>query len=127
MRIKTREKIIVFEDKRESISTFYEFAKYLDKDLTSLCIQFAEEYFTNYAAGRLHNPTVKSCLLRIRGSQNSKCIENENDRQISIIQKWEGKGPPILPLLRDFRRWPIQKLLQLLKLKRREKKLQDII
>ena len=34
----------------EDYETFYEFAKYLDKDLTTLFIQFAEEYFTNYAA-----------------------------------------------------------------------------
>jgi hypothetical protein len=90
----------------EEYEKFYEFAKYLDKDLTTLFIQFAEEYFTNYAADILHNPTVKSCLLRIPGSLNSKCIENENenDRQISIIQKWDGKRPAILPLLRDFRR-----------------------
>jgi len=88
-----------------------------------LFIQFAEEYFTNYAADRLHNPTVKSCLLTILGSLNSKCIENENNRQISIIQKWDGKRPPILPLLRDFRRWFIQKRIDgIEELKRREKK-----
>ncbi len=34
----------------EEYETFYEFTKYLDKDLTSLFIQFAEEYFTDYAA-----------------------------------------------------------------------------
>ena len=43
----------------EEYETFYEFTKYLDKDLTSLFIQFAEDYFTDYAADRLHNPTVK--------------------------------------------------------------------
>jgi hypothetical protein len=45
----------------EEYDTFYEFTKYVDKDLTSMFIQFAEEYFTDYAADRLHNPTVKSC------------------------------------------------------------------
>lgn len=108
----------------EEYEMFYGFTKYLDKDSTSLFIQFAEEYFTNYAADRLHNPTVKSCLLRIPGSLNSKCIGNENDRQISIIQKWDGKRPPILPLLRDFRRWLIQKRIAgIVELKRREKKI----
>ncbi|MFZ0220153.1 MAG: DNA primase noncatalytic subunit PriX [Candidatus Nitrosopolaris sp.] len=108
----------------EEYETFYIFAKYLDKDLTSLYIQFAEGYFTNYAADHLHNPTVKSCLLRIPGSLNSKCIENESDRQISIIQKWDGKRPPIMPLLRDFRRWLIQKRIDgIEELKRREKKI----
>jgi hypothetical protein len=45
----------------EEYETFYEFTKYVDKDLTSTFIQFAEEYFTDYSADRLHNPTVKSC------------------------------------------------------------------
>ncbi|HYA83453.1 MAG TPA: DNA primase noncatalytic subunit PriX, partial [Candidatus Bathyarchaeia archaeon] len=94
----------------------------LDKDLTSLFIQFAEEYFTDYAADSLHNPTVKSCLLRIPGSLNSKCIENDNDGQISIRQKWDGKRPHIQPLLRDFRRWLIQKRIAgIEELKKREK------
>ncbi|MGA9151787.1 MAG: DNA primase noncatalytic subunit PriX, partial [Candidatus Nitrosopolaris sp.] len=45
-------------------------------------------------------------------------------RQISIIQKWDGKRPPILPLLRDFRRWLIQKRIAgIVELKRREKKI----
>jgi hypothetical protein len=106
----------------EEYETFHEFTKYLDKDLTSLFIQFAEEYFTDYAADRLHNPTVKSCLLRIPGSLNSKCILNENHRQITIIQKWDGKRPHIQPLLRDFRRWLIQKRIDdIEELKKREK------
>ena len=108
----------------EEYEMFYEFAKYLDKDLTTLFIQFAEEHFTNYAADRLHNPTVKSCLLRIPGSSNSKCIDNGTDPQISIIQKWDGIRPPIMPLLRDFRRWLIQKRIDgIEELKRREKKI----
>jgi len=94
----------------EEYEIFYEFTKYLDKDLTSIFIQFAEEYFTDYTADRLHKPTVKSCLLRIPGSLNSKCIPNkEQDGEIRIIQKWDSKRPPIQPLLRDFRRWLIQK------------------
>jgi hypothetical protein len=91
--------------------------------LTSLFIQFAEEYFTDYAADRLHNPTVKSCLLRIPGSLNSKCIGNENNREITIIQRWDGKRPHIQPFLRDFRRWLIQKRIDdIEELKKREKK-----
>jgi Primase X len=97
----------------EEYETFYEFTKHLDKDLTSLFIQFAEEYFTDYAADPLHNPTVKSCLLRVPGSLNSKCILNKGevtvDPEVNIIQKWDGKTPSIQPLLRDFRRWLIQK------------------
>jgi hypothetical protein len=93
----------------EEYETFYEFTKYLDKDLTSLFIQFAEEYFTDYAADRLHNPTVKSCLTRIPLSLNSKCVAKGQDAEVKVIQKWDGHRPPIQPVLRGFRRWLIQK------------------
>ena len=52
-------------------------------------------------------------MLRVPGSLNSKCIINKGevtvDPEVRIIQKWDGKRPSILPLLRDFRRWLIQK------------------
>jgi Primase X len=107
----------------EEYETFYEFTKYFDKDLTSMFIQFAEEYFTNYAADRLHNPTVKSCLVRIPGSLNSKCVERGQDAEIKIIQKWDDSRPSIQPMLREFRRWLIQKRIDdVEELKKQEKK-----
>jgi hypothetical protein len=106
----------------EEYETFYEFTKYFDKDLTSMFIQFAEEYFTDYTADRLHNPTVKSCLVRIPGSQNSKCISKGEDAEVKIIQRWDGVRPPIQPMLRDFRRWLIQKKIDAFEeLKKQEK------
>ena len=108
----------------EEYETFYEFTKYLDKDLTSMFIQFAEEYLTDYSADRLHNPTVKSCLLRIPGSLNSKCIPNKDqDAEVKIVQRWDGKRPSIQPLLRDFRRWLIQnRIVDIEELKEQDKK-----
>jgi hypothetical protein len=108
----------------EEYETFYEFTKYLDKDLTSMFIQFAEEYLTDHTADRLHNPTVKSCLLRIPGSLNSKCIANKDqDAEVKIVQRWDGKRPSIQPLLRDFRRWLIHKRIDdIEELKEQEKK-----
>jgi hypothetical protein len=93
----------------EEYETFYEFTKYFDKDLTSVFIQFAEEYFTDYAADRLHNPTVKSCLVRIPGSLNSKCINKGEDAEVKIIQKWDSTRPSIQPLLIPFKTWLTQK------------------
>jgi hypothetical protein len=93
----------------EEYETFYEFTKYFDKDLTSMFIQFAEEYFTQYAADCLHNPTVKSCLVRIPGSLNSKCVTKRQNAEVNIMQKWDGAKPSIQPLLRHFRIWLIQK------------------
>ena len=101
----------------EEYETFYEFTKYVDKDLTSMFIQFAEEYFTDYAADRLHNPTVKSCQVRIPASLNSKCIIKEQNTEVKIIQKWVQR------LLRHFRIWLIQKRIDDIKeLKKQEKK-----
>jgi hypothetical protein len=106
----------------EEYETFYEFTQNLDKDLTSMFIQFAEEYFTDYAADRLHNPTVKSCLVRIPGSLNSKCISKGEDAEIKIIQRWDGGRPSIQSMLRQFRRWLIQKKFDdLEELKKQEK------
>jgi hypothetical protein len=106
----------------EEYETFYEFTKYFDKDLTSMFIQFAEERFTDNAADRLHNPTVKSCLVRIPGSLNSKCVAKGVDAEVKRIQKWDGSRPPIQPMLREFRRWLIQKKIEAFEeLKKQEK------
>jgi hypothetical protein len=107
----------------EQYETFYEFTKYLDKDLTSMFIQFAEEYFTDYAADSLHNPTVKSCLVRIPGSLNSKSIAKEQDAEVKIIQKCDGVRPLVQPLLRPFRIWLTQKRIDdMEQLKKQERK-----
>jgi Primase X len=104
----------------EEYETFYKFTKYFDKDLTSLFIQFAEEHFTDYAVDRLHNPTVKSCLIRIPGSLNSKCVNKGEDAEVKIIQKWDGIRPPIQPMLTPFKTWLTQKRID--ELKKTEKK-----
>jgi hypothetical protein len=108
----------------EEYETFYEFTKFLDKDLTSTFIQFAEEYFTDYTADHLHNPTVKSCLLRIPGSPNTKCNPSKDQcAEVKIIERWDGKRPSIQPLLQDFRRWLIQKRIDYIEeLNKQEKK-----
>jgi Primase X len=93
----------------EEYETFYGFTKYFDKDLTSMFIQFAEERFTDNAADRLHNPTVKSCLVRTPGSLNSKCLAKGEDAEVNIIQKWDSTRPSIQPLLIPFKTWLTQK------------------
>ncbi len=77
--------------------------------MTSLFIQFAEERFTDYAADRLHNPTVRSCLVRIPGSLNSKRVAKGQDAEVKIIQKWDSTRPSIQPLLIPFKTWLTQK------------------
>jgi hypothetical protein len=79
------------------------FACYIDpskKDLTSKFMQFAEDYFTDKKSDPLHRPSIKSCLIRIPGTVNSKCSQ-----QVTIVRKWNGIRPPIQYLLRDYRTW----------------------
>jgi hypothetical protein len=108
----------------EEYETFYEFTKYFDKDLSSMFIQFAEEHFTDNAADRLHNPTVKSCLVRIPRSLNSKCVMKGQDAEVKIIQKWDGSRPPIQPLLRPFRIWLTQKRIDDIEEQKKQEKFQ---
>jgi hypothetical protein len=42
-------------------------------------------------------------------SLNSKCVAKGQDAEVKVIQKWDGHRPPIQPVLREFRRWLIQK------------------
>ncbi len=62
-------------------------------------------------------------MLRVPGSLNSKCIDKGQDGGVKIIQKWDEKRPSIQPLLRDFRRWLIQKRIDdIEELRKQEKK-----
>ena len=79
------------------------FECYIDpnkKDLTSRFMQFAEDYFTDKKSDPQHRPSVRSCLIRIPGTINSKY-----NQEVRILQRWDGYRPPIQYLLRDFRTW----------------------
>ena len=107
----------------EEYETFYKFTKYIDKDLTSMFIQFAEEYFTEHTADRLHKPTVKSCLVRIPASLNSKRVAKGQDAEVKTIQKWDSIRRSIQPLLIPFKTWLTQKRIDdMQELKKQEKK-----
>jgi hypothetical protein len=81
------------------------FACYIDpnkKDLMSRLMQFAEDFFTEKKGDQQHRPSIKSCLIRIPGTINSKC-----NQEVKIVQRWDGTRPPINYVLRDFRTWLI--------------------
>jgi hypothetical protein len=65
-------------------------------------MQFAEDFFTEKKGDPQHRPSIKSCLIRIPGTINSKC-----NQEVKIMQRWDGTRPPINYLLRDFRIWLI--------------------
>jgi hypothetical protein len=79
------------------------FARYRDpnkKDLTSMFMRFAEDFFIDKKSDSQHRPSVKSCLIRIPGTINSKY-----NQEVRIEQRWDRVRPPIQYLLRDFRIW----------------------
>jgi hypothetical protein len=99
----------------EEVDVFAKFTGDCNKDLTSRFMKFAEEFFTNKKHDPQHSPTVKSCLLRIPYTLNSKCKGEEIaavGEEVTIIQKWNGHRPPINYLLCDFRRYLINERIK---------------
>ena len=71
-------------------------------------LKFAEKYLSNKLSDANHNPSFKSCMVRVPGSINSK-----NGQEVTIIQEWDGKRPDIALLLGSFCAWlATKKLLQ---------------
>jgi hypothetical protein len=70
-------------------------------------LKFAEQYLSNYKSDPSHNPSFKSCMIRIPGSHNSKHIQEENgSSEVRILERWNGITPSIKgPLLYDFYLW----------------------
>lgn len=78
----------------------------------------AEKYFTNSRADRQHSPSVKSCLIRIPGTFNSK-----NSEEVRIVQRWNGEWPPIQLITTDLMVYLIQKRIDKIQEKEKEQKL----
>lgn len=83
-------------------------------------LKFAEQYLTNEKSDRSHNPSFKSCMIRIPGSVNSKCSPKSND--IKIIQKWDGYRPPIKLLLETFHMYLVNEKIKEIKFQKRIEK-----
>jgi len=65
-------------------------------------LKFAEQYLSNNKSDPSHNPSVKSCMIRIPGSFNYKCVLKGEDPEVRIIQRWDGHRPKINLLLGTF-------------------------
>ncbi|HEX2406086.1 MAG TPA: hypothetical protein VHJ38_02665 [Nitrososphaeraceae archaeon] len=81
---------IIFEKYRD----FNEFKEY---NLFNEFLRFFKNFLSNNKAKKNNNPSLKSCLIRIPGSTNSKY-----NTEVKIIQKWDGYGPHIRLLIGDF-------------------------
>jgi non-catalytic primase subunit PriX-like protein len=80
-------------------------------------LRFAEHYLTSGKSDPSHNPSFRSCMLRVPGSFNSKYSEGKN--KVRIIQKWDGYRPPINLLLDSFHVYLLDQKIKEVKLKKR--------
>jgi hypothetical protein len=86
-------------------------------------LRFAEQYLSNNKSDPSHNPSFKSCMIRIPGSFNSKCILEGKDSEVKIIQRWDGYRPKINLLLRSFHAYLVdQRIKELQRQKEQIKK-----
>lgn len=99
----------------EELSQFEQF-----ENPSSKFLRFVERYLTNEKSDAAHNPSFKSCMLRIPGSTNSKCELRNNT--VEIIQKWDGYRPPISLLFESFHAYLIDQKYNELKLQKRLQK-----
>jgi hypothetical protein len=101
----------------EKYEIFYDFMPNIDsKNLTTEFLRFAENLFTKGKADPNHRPSIKSCLVRVPGTFNSK-----NGQQVQVIQRWNGKRPAIQWITSDFRDYLIQKRIYKIKEKNKKK------
>jgi hypothetical protein len=65
-------------------------------------LQFAEKYLSNNKHDNGHHPAIKSCMLRIPCSINSKCKNEGLEPEVKIIQRWDGYRPDYRLLIGSF-------------------------
>src|SRR5918911_1390718 len=63
-------------------------------------LKFTARFLSNHKSDTNNNPAFKSCLLRIPGSYNSKHCEQ--NREVKMIQRWDGFRPKANPLYYHF-------------------------
>jgi hypothetical protein len=89
-------------DCQVDLSQIADFAA-LTKDPNTDFIRFGESYLSNGKCDGGNNPALRSCLLRVPGSLNSKCkAEGIDDAEVKILQKWDGFRPDYRLLIGSF-------------------------
>jgi hypothetical protein len=74
----------------------------LDPNTSNKFLQFTERYLSRNKHDKSHHPAIKSCMLRVRGSTNSKCKEIGLDPEVKIIQECDGHRPDYRLLIGGF-------------------------
>ena len=75
------------------------FAKYslTNEELITQFLRVSADYISERRKDPNHNPSLKSCMVRVPGSINSK-----NGQEVTIMQEWDGNRPDITSLLGIF-------------------------
>jgi hypothetical protein len=72
-------------------------------NISNAFLQFAESYLSNNKQDKGHHPAIKSCMLRVPYSLNSRCkAAGALDAEVKILQKWDGYRPDIKLLIGSF-------------------------
>jgi hypothetical protein len=70
-------------------------------------LKFVSCYLTDEKSDPNNKPTFNSCLVRIPGSFNSKCLEvgkGLEESQVKLVQRWNGIHPKMpIEILTDFK------------------------
>jgi hypothetical protein len=83
-------------------------------------LKFAEQYLSNNKSDPSHNPSFKSCMIRIPGTFNYKCILQGKDPEVRIIQRWNGYRPKINLLLGSFHAYLVDQKKKIKELQRQK-------
>ena len=84
--------IIIPVKATEALENFEDFKGLTDRP-SSEFLQFAKSYLSFNKADKANNPAFKSCLLRVPYTFNSKCIAENIDSEVKIIQKFDKSKP----------------------------------
>ncbi len=121
---------VCFDEMLTSIH-FNKYAEELNQNLTTLFMRFSAWYFSDGKSDPNHNPSSKSCLLRVPGTINSKyknivtIVENGQQKAVKLDNIQEIKEQKHEHILFKFEDWLIQQeidiKLRLLKTSKRKK------
>lgn len=81
----------------EEISNFSDF-----EQPSQQFLRFAERYLSGNKSDPFHNPSFRSCMVRIPGSYNSRCILEGTNSEVRVVQIWNGFRPGIKNILGSF-------------------------
>jgi hypothetical protein len=106
--------IIIPVNAKEALEKYEEFTSYVSEPSKAF-LQFAERHLSLNKADPSNNPGMKSCLLRVPHTFNSRCIhEGKEDSEVKIIQRWDSSKPlpDIDNLLIEFQTFLIDRKLK---------------